>query len=271
MTKKELKAVLTLDESDYTAGMKKAANANDDFGDSSEAVHDKTLANVEAFREAKDMMGDMDSSVRGVTGALDHFGWTSEDTTHDLNNMGETAALTEAFIRPFVQMVIIATARTWQMAAAIGAVSTGAMAMGAMISLAGAKTDKQKAAWLAMTSILWGLTAAQTAFAIAKSGMMAPATAALIGASIAGAIAVIGGLAIASQKKTKAQSTHRTPTVIEGHSGEAMSVVATRAGGGTPRGGGGKTEVIVLARSAPQVARYLRKVGVHNEYRSGLH
>jgi len=266
----ELKAELTLDSGDYTAAMKAAEQSNDKFGDSSAAVHDKTLANIEAFREAKDMLGDMDSSIKGITGAMDHFGWSTEETTHDINNMGEMAAMTEGFMKPFMMFLIIGKARSYEMAAGIGAISTAAMAMGAMVSLSSAKGKKAQATWLAMTSVLWGLTAAQAAFAAAGSGLLAPATAAAIGVAVGLLMAVLGAAAI-SAKKIGAQSTHRTGTVVQGHSGEDMQVVASRPEGTMAGGNGGRPmQVLVLPRTSPQVARALRHIDQYNRYRSGL-
>lgn len=398
---KKLKAILGLENSDYTDGMREAEDSNNAYAASSNAVHDETLANVEAFREAKDMLGDMDSclldstsnkilmgngkyklpskitiddtvqsfnlstnkieqskvvytfnpqhvkyyeitisennkflvtgehpfyvknkksfveakdlkigdylfcsnkskerikkikvitkdvntynfqcepnnnflignkhilthnSIKGVTGGLDHFGIASETTTRRINNMGEAAAMTEGFIKPFIMMMILATAQSWQFASAIGAVSTAAMSMGAMVSLSEAKGNKAKAFWLTMTSVMWGLTAAQTAYAIAASGPLALATGAMITGSIMAAYTVLSGL------EEGAQSTPSSPTIIT-HPGEDVAVIASRDAN-TGGGGGGRQgrAVFVLARNYAQASRLMEKSTGMNDWRNG--
>jgi len=269
-TRHELKAELYLDAGDYTAGMDDARASNDKFEASCQSVHDQTLQNIEVLKQAKDALGDMDSSVKGVTGALDHFGWASEDSRNKLNNMGEMCAMMEGFMKPFVLYLILAQGEMAHLGAAIMATSTAAMALGAMISLSSAKGKKEKAFWAGMVTTMWALTAAQTAYAIAKSGAVSLGTmSAATAAMIVGAITAAGVGIAATAATFSAQSSPGSPTGVEFHPGEKVTVVASRPG--SAAGGSGRDlRLILLYRSQAQIATYLQEALDADEYRSGF-
>ena len=270
MADKTIRAKLELDAGDYTSGMGKASRSNDQYAASAVEVQESTLRNVEAFREAKDLIGDMDSSVKGMSGSLEHFGVVGEKGKRKIDNMAESSAFLEGVMRPFTQFMILATARTMEFAAALGAVATAGMAVGATISAMTAQSEEEKALWITMTAVLWGLTAAQTAYAIAKTAaqttILSPgAIAVVVGAITAGTIAAIG--AIAALKS--AQSTPESPTVIRTHYDE--EIVVSRGGSGGSGGGTGRPiNLFALQRNHAELKRVLRSTYDIESSRSGV-
>jgi hypothetical protein len=123
-----------------------------------------------------------------------------------------------------------------------------------------------------MTIILWSLTAAQAAYAVAQAGPAAPIMAAAIGASIA---AVVAGVIVAqSSSKKSAQTAPGDMTVIQTHAGESVIVQRGSAdvGSGASMGASGSgPRVYVLPHNMAHLKDYLNAYGERDMQSRGMY
>ena len=263
----EYEFLTNLDE--VTDDGERAERSMKDLEGATTAAGVSALAASEKWQAMGDAFGRTASSTAQVRGGLEDLGIATEGVSRGLQKMTGVADLAEAPLLHITDSMRVMETAGFRAAMAMGAAATATMGVGAALAAITAETEKEKQIFSALTGITWGLTAAQTALAISKSGVAtlgfgSALTGAAILTAIGGAIAGLATYAVASYQTEYGQEREVPTTQLAVvHRGERM----IREVGG---GGGSGITVNIYGQPDYNTMKHLDRVLQRSVRKSGM-